>query len=257
MPDNHREDAEETNRARKIVGLIPARLDATRLPDKPLAEIAGKPMLWHVWERARRAVCLSDVYIATPDEQIVEATEKFGGKAIRTSDKHRSGTDRLAEAASHLGLQPDDIVVNIQGDEPLLDPRDIEMVVEPLILDSMLVMSSAMCLCPAADIDNPACVKVVCDFNGDSLYFSRARLPYPRKEEGGPVFQHIGLYAYRRDFLAKFASMPPSPLEQTESLEQLRVLENGYRIRMVLVQNAPIGVDTSEDLERVRRIIEK
>ncbi len=240
----------------RIVGLIPARLAATRLPNKPLIEIAGWPMVRHVWERARRARGLTEVAIATPDEEIMRAVEAFGARAIRTAASHRSGTDRLAEAALHLGLAPEDIVVNIQGDEPLLAPTAIEAVLAPLLADPGLPMASLMCPCPSEDLENPACVKVVCALSGDALYFSRARLPYPRNPDAAaPVMQHIGLYAYRRHFLAAYAALPPTPLEQAESLEQLRVLEHGYRIRMVRVETAPIGVDTPEDLARVRRLL--
>jgi 3-deoxy-manno-octulosonate cytidylyltransferase (CMP-KDO synthetase) len=240
----------------RTIGLIPARLAATRLPNKPLIDIAGKPMIQHVWERARQAKGLDEVAIATPDEEIIRAVEAFGGRAIPTAASHRSGTDRLAEAAARLGLNPQDIVVNIQGDEPLLDPAAIEAAVALLQADPGLPMASLMCPCPPEDRDNPDCVKVVCALNGDALYFSRARLPFPRREGGVSVMQHIGLYAYRRHFLATFAALSPTPLEQTESLEQLRALESGFRIRMARIAVAPIGVDTPEDLERVRRLLD-
>ncbi|HZP82313.1 MAG TPA: 3-deoxy-manno-octulosonate cytidylyltransferase [Chthonomonadaceae bacterium] len=242
--------------APRIVGLIPARLASTRLPDKPLLDILGWPMVRHVWERARRAQGVSEVAIATPDAEIVRAVEAFGARAILTSPAHRSGTDRLAEAARHLSLGPDDIVINIQGDEPLLEPAAIEAVVTPLLADPDLPMASLMCPCPESERDNPACVKVVCALNGYALYFSRARLPFPRNPDGPAlVMQHVGLYAYRRHFLATFASLPPTPLEQTEALEQLRALEHGYRIGMVRIETAPVGVDTPEDLENARRLM--
>ena len=173
-----------------------------------------------------------------------------------TSSAHRSGTDRLAEAAEVLGLPPNAIIVNIQGDEPLLNPAAIEATVQLLLADPDLPMASLMCPCPEIDRDNPACVKVVCAANGNALYFSRARLPFPRNATPTPVMQHVGLYAYRRHFLATYSTLLPTPLEMTESLEQLRVLENGYRIRMARVEAAPIGVDTPEDLARVRRLLE-
>ena len=237
----------------RVVGLIPARLASTRLPDKPLVDIAGWPMVRHVWERARRARGVSEVAIATPDTRIVEEAALFGARAIMTSDRHRSGTDRLAEAAEIMGLDPDDIVINIQGDEPLLPPSAIEAVIRPLLDDPQLPMSSLMCPCPAGERENPACVKVVPALNGDALYFSRARLPYPRNPDGvAIVMQHVGIYAYRRSFLSTYATLAPTPLETTELLEQMRVLENGYRIRMVRVERAPVGVDTPEDLEHAR-----
>jgi 3-deoxy-manno-octulosonate cytidylyltransferase (CMP-KDO synthetase) len=240
----------------RIVGIVPARLASTRLPDKPLADIAGWPMIRHVWELTRRVGGITDVAIATPDEEIVKACESFGAQALRTSPSHRSGTDRIAEAASLLGLAPGDIVINVQGDEPLLEPASIEAVLAPLLADPTLPMTSLMCPCPDDDKDNPGCVKVVAALNGDALYFSRARLPFPRVGNE-TVLQHIGLYAYRRHFLATFAALPPTPLEQAESLEQLRALEHGYRIRMVRVESAPVGVDTLEDLERARRLLER
>ncbi len=236
-----------------IVGIIPARMAATRLPGKPLLDIAGKPMIQHVWEKARMARNLSEVYVATPDPEIEAAVQAFGGRAIMTSDLHRTGTDRLAEAcrATHA-----DVVVNIQGDEPLIDPAHIDAAVEPLIADPGLPMTSLMVPCPPDQLDNPATVKVVCAANGDALYFSRARIPHDRSGHGqARVMQHIGLYAYRTDFLVAYASMEPTTLEKTEMLEQLRALENGCRIRMVEVGAAPLSVDTPEDLARVRELI--
>ena len=241
--------------APRVVGLIPARLASTRLPNKPLADIHGWPMIQHVWERARRAAVLSEVAIATPDEEIIRAVEAFGGRVVRTLASHRSGTDRLAEAATLLGLQDRDVIVNIQGDEPMLDPEAIERVVAVLQANRDLQMSSLMCPCPYEDLDNPACVKVVCAQNDNALYFSRARIPFSRQASGAMVYQHVGLYAYRRSFLAMFAGLPPTPLELTESLEQLRALEHGYPIRMARIAAAPIGIDTPEDLERVRNLM--
>jgi 3-deoxy-manno-octulosonate cytidylyltransferase (CMP-KDO synthetase) len=246
------------NQAIRVVGLIPARLAATRLPNKPLVDIAGKPMLQYVWQRAGSAACLSEVAVATPDVAIATAVAKFGGQAIMTAHTHRSGTDRLAEAAVIMGLGPEDIVVNIQGDEPLLEPVGIDAVVAPLLADPTLPMSSLMCPCPVEDLDNPGCVKVVCALNGDALYFSRARIPVARSgTQQIPVMQHVGLYAYRVTFLLRFAALEPTPLEQSEALEQLRALEHGYRIRMARIETAPIGVDTQEDLDRVKNRIER
>ena len=249
----------------RIVGLIPARLASTRLPDKPLVDISGWPMLRHVYERARRAKGMEEVAIATPDRAIADVARGFGARVLMTAATHLSGTDRLAEAARLLQLDNEAIVVNIQGDEPLLDPADIESVFAPLCAERHLPMSSLMCPCPRVEWDNPACVKVVCAQNGDALYFSRARLPFPRNpsdensdendKNAAIVMQHIGLYAYRSDFLQTYANLPPTPLEQMEGLEQLRVLENGYRIRMVRVENAPVGVDTPDDLARARQIL--
>lgn len=237
----------------KIIGIIPARMAATRLPGKPLLDLCGEPMIQRVWRRAHRSKVLADLLVATPDAAIAEAVRAFGGEAVMTSDRHRSGTDRLAEAAQNLDA---DIVVNIQGDEPLLDPATIDAVAAPLIADPSLPMSSLMCPCPESELDNPATVKVVCRPDGRALYFSRSRIPYPRVPEGSATpMQHVGLYAYRREFLLTFAKLAQTPLERTESLEQLRALENGYDIGMVVTDRAPLSIDTPDDLARVRERI--
>jgi 3-deoxy-manno-octulosonate cytidylyltransferase (CMP-KDO synthetase) len=239
----------------KAAAILPARLAATRLPNKPLADINCKPMIQHVYERASQARTLATVLVATPDQAILDAVTAFGGQAVLTSEAHRTGTDRVAEAAQGL---PEDVtvVVNVQGDEPLLDPATIDAVAAPLLADESIVMASLMCPLPEGREDDPNVVKVVCDQNGFALYFSRSPLPY-RRVPSVPYAprQHVGLYAYRRDFLALLTTLAPTPLEQTESLEQLRVLEHGYRIRMVETNRAPESVDTPEDLERVRRIL--
>lgn len=237
----------------EVVGIIPARLAAVRLPNKPLLDIAGKPMIWWVWHHAKQAKTLSEVMVATPDEQIAEVVRGFGGIAVLTSPRHRSGTERLAEVAQELSA---DIVVNIQGDEPSMPPENIDAVTRPLIDDPSLVMSSLMCPATEEEKDKPTVVKVVVDQEHNALYFSRSRIPYPRNPSApAVVYKHLGIYAYRRDFLLRYAAMEPTSLEQMEMLEQLRVLENGYRIRMVRVEQTSIGVDTEEDLERVRAIL--
>lgn len=237
----------------EVVGIIPARLAAVRLPNKPLLDIAGKPMIWWVWHHAKQAKTLSEVMVATPDEQIAEVVRAFGGIAVLTSPRHRSGTERLAEVAQGLSA---DIIVNVQGDEPLMPPENIDAAARPLMNDPSLVMSSLMCPATEEEKDKPTAVKVVVDRAGNALYFSRSRIPYPRDPSApAVVYKHLGIYAYRRDFLLRYASMEPTPLEQMEMLEQLRVLENGYRIRMVCVEQTSIGVDTEEDLERVRAIL--
>ncbi len=239
----------------QVVGIIPARLAAVRLPNKPLLDIAGKPMIWWVWHNAKQAKTLSEVMVATPDEQIAEVVRAFGGIAVLTSPKHRSGTERLAEVAQGLSAE---IIVNIQGDEPLMPPENIDAVAQPLIDDPSLPMSSLMCPATEDEKDKPTAVKVVVDRMGNALYFSRSRIPYPRDPSApATVYKHLGIYAYRREFLLEYARMEPTPLEQMEMLEQLRVLENGYRIRMVRVEQTSIGVDTEEDLERVRAILAK
>ena len=238
--------------AGRTIGIIPARLAATRLPNKPLLDIAGKPMVQWVYERAKCAKLLDDVLVATPDEEIFACVESFGGKAVMTSAAHRSGTDRLAEAAEYLDA---DLILNIQGDEPLLDPGTVDALIEAMMRYPDVPMGSLMCPLEAEEEDNPAVVKVVTDQEGFALYFSRARIPYPKDREAADPRKHIGIYAYRRDFLLAFPNMPPTPLEQAESLEQLRALENGYKIMMVETAFSPTSVDTQEDLDRVRRIL--
>lgn len=235
---------------------------ATRFPGKPLADICGRPMVQWVYERALRAKGVSGALIATCDREIADAVRAFGGQVAMTSGAHRSGTDRVAEAAADLDA---DVIVNLQGDEPLIDPASIDRALEPFAQSHDVVMTSLM-----VPIDHHAAadenlVKVVVDLENWALYFSRRPIPFfraatsaspPSGDEGTAViFGHVGLYAYTRDFLLTFASLPPTPLEQAESLEQLRALEHGYRIKMVQVSKRPLGVDTPEDLERVRRAI--
>ena len=236
----------------KAIGIIPARLAATRLPNKPLLDIAGKPMVQWVYERAKSARMLDDVLVATPDEEIFARVESFGGKAVMTSAAHHSGTDRLAEAAESLDA---DLILNIQGDEPLLDPGSVDALAEAMMRYPDVPMGSLMCRLEAEEEDNPAVVKVVTDQQGLALYFSRARIPYPRDREAAEPRKHIGIYAYRRDFLLAFPNMPPTPLETAESLEQLRALENGYKIMMVETAFSPTSVDTQEDLDKVKQIL--
>lgn len=241
-----------------VVGIIPARFASTRLPGKPLADIAGRPMIQHVYERAQRARSLDEVLVATDTAEIVEVVEAFGGRAILTDPAHATGTDRLAEVAA--GLLEVDVIVNIQGDEPLIDPSAIDAVVKPLLDGSDFPMSSAMtALDDPSEAEDPSVVKVVTALDGAALYFSRAAIPATRSRvpELDRWRKHLGLYAYRRSFLIELATFPPSPLEKLEALEQLRALENGFRIAMVeLEAHQSIGVDTPEDLERVRRLLE-
>jgi 3-deoxy-manno-octulosonate cytidylyltransferase (CMP-KDO synthetase) len=249
-----------------IVAIIPARFGSTRLPGKPLSQISGKPMVQHVWERARRARTVDRVLVATDDERIARAVRAFGGEAVMTSPSHATGTDRLAEAAA--AATDAEIVVNVQGDEPLLDWTLIDGAVAPLQAEPDLPMSTVSV--PLTDLEemlSPAVVKVVADARGDALYFSRSPIPLVR--DGGDLRasaaqavarglarKHVGLYAYRREALERFAALPPSPLEQAESLEQLRALHHGMRIRVVPMEGRPgMAVDTPQDLERVRAII--
>lgn len=226
---------------------------ATRFPGKPLIDICGKPMIQWVYERASLASKVSRVFVATCDPEIRQTVEAFGGEAIMTSDKARSGTDRLAEAAANLDT---DVIVNVQGDEPLIDPESINCALEPFESGTMPDMVSLMVPIDRVSAQDPNLVKVVVALDGHALYFSRSPIPYERTTlKGHTVYGHVGLYAYTREFLLKFASLEQTPLEKTESLEQLRVLEHGYRIRMVEIAERPIGVDTIEDCERVIEMI--
>lgn len=247
--------AERAGEKKRIVGMIPARLASTRLPNKPLLEIAGKPMIQWVYEHASAAQMIDEVIVATPDREIFDCVTSFSGKAEMTSYKHRSGTDRLEEVARKM---QGDLIVNIQGDEPLLDPTAVDLLAQSMIDSPDASMGSLMCLLEdQSEANDPAVVKVVTDSNNYALYFSRSEIPYKRNPEGARTFKHIGIYAYRWHFLLSYATMPPSPLETTESLEQLRALENGHKIKMVETDFSPTSVDTPEDLERVRAILSK
>ena len=233
----------------KVLCIIPARYASTRLPGKPLRDIAGKPMIVRVYERAAAARLVQDVIVATDDERIRAAVAAHGGRAVMTRADHATGTDRLAEVAEKMTEY--DLIINVQGDEPLIDPAVIDALVEPFLSDAALSMATVKtALAVEEDITNPNNVKVITDCAGNALYFSRARIPYARNP-GAKVYKHIGIYAYRRDFLLAYARMEQTPLELSESLEQLRALENGHRIRVVETDAVFIGVDTEEDLAAV------
>ena len=237
----------------KAVCIIPARYQSTRLPGKPLLDIAGKPMIQWVVERANKAKRISEVIVATDDDRILHVVQSFGGTAVLTSREHRCGTERLAEVASKM---PEvDIVVNVQGDEPLIEAESIDALVSVFDEAKKPEMATAMSRMEEADYTNPAAVKVVTAINGDALYFSRACIPYLRTVTGLGIWKHIGIYAYQKEFLLRFAQWPQTPLEQAESLEQLRVLEMGYCIRVVKTDHAGRGVDTPDDLDVVRHIL--
>lgn len=240
----------------KVLCVIPARYASTRLPGKPLSMIAGKPMIQHVYERACQAQLPDEVVVATDNELVEQAVIGFGGKAVMTSPDHPSGTDRLAEVA--LKYPDVDIIVNVQGDEPMIPPEIIDRLAEAFEGDAELNMATMKVVMDEEDYDNPAAVKVVTDQRGYALYFSRSLMPYPRnKPEGYKVFKHVGIYAYRRNFLLKYAALTPTPLERAESLEQLRALENGYKIKVLESDFQGIGVDTPEDLAAVNVLFEK
>jgi 3-deoxy-manno-octulosonate cytidylyltransferase (CMP-KDO synthetase) len=238
----------------KIVGFIPARAESTRFPGKPLADIQGKPMIMRVVERALKSSLLNKVYVATDSEEILKAVLDHGGTALMTSEDHKSGTDRIAQAAREVGLGEADIAVNIQGDQPLFDPVMIEEVVQPLLDDGTIPMSTLIYeIVRDEEITHPNAVKTVVDSEGFAIYFSRSTIPFFRDVKIRPIYyKHHGIYAYRNDFLQTFASLPQGFIEQAEHLEQLRALENGFRIKTVITDKDSIEVDTPEDLERVR-----
>jgi 3-deoxy-manno-octulosonate cytidylyltransferase (CMP-KDO synthetase) len=237
----------------KVVAIIPARYESTRLPGKALAVIDGKPMVQHVYERTRAIAGVSRTLVATDDERIAATVEKFGGEVAMTRRDHPSGTDRIAEVSRSLDA---DIVVNVQGDLPFLAARMLEAAVRMVEGDADLPMATLKApIRHQIELDNPNVVKVVTRSNGDALYFSRSPIPYWRAEHDDGVlgYRHIGLYVFRRQFLLEFARMPPTRLEQIEKLEQLRALERGYRIGVTeTVDDAGIEVDTPQDLERAR-----
>jgi 3-deoxy-manno-octulosonate cytidylyltransferase (CMP-KDO synthetase) len=234
--------------------IIPARYGSTRFPGKPLHLIAGKPLVQHVWERCRQVSLADGVIIATDDERIARAARDFGAEVVMTRDDHQSGTDRLAEVAALMPVATH--FLNVQGDEPLINPVLLGPLIELLRDDPVLPMvTAASALTDEAEVDNPNMVKVVLTASGYALYFSRSRIPFARHPPELPWYRHLGLYGYSRDFLLRFVSWPPSPLEKTESLEQLRALENGARVRVVLTSDDSPGVDTLEQARAVERIL--
>ena len=236
-----------------MIAVIPSRYASTRLPGKPLVDICGKPMVQHVYERVRRVSLFDEVLVATDDERILNAVKAFGGAACMTSPDCPSGSDRLIEVAkSH----PADVYVNVQGDEPLVEPASIEKLARAMLVDPSRQMGTLCYSISAEQAQNPNLVKVVRAHNGNALYFSRSPIPFPRSGGIAPqYFGHLGMYAYRREFLMNFGNLPYSPLENTEKLEQLRVLQAGIAIRVLEVEATGPGVDTPEDLEAVRRIL--
>jgi 3-deoxy-manno-octulosonate cytidylyltransferase (CMP-KDO synthetase) len=230
---------------------IPARMGSSRFPGKPLAMLAGRPMIEHVIEKALQAD-LGSVFVATDDERIAEVVHKTGATVCMTSPDHPSGSDRLAEAVRELDC---DVVINVQGDEPLIDPIAIRAVVEPFNDDAYLPMATlAHPLRSEADLDDANVVKVVCNAKGRAMYFSRATIPYPRSG-ASQALQHVGLYAYRKEFLLIYPSLDPCLTEQTEQLEQLRVLHHGYDIAVTVGDFHCIGVDTPADLARAQAML--
>lgn len=247
----------------KSIAIIPARYGSTRFPGKPLAELAGKPILQHVYERVRQAACISEVYIATDDQRIEDRAHAFGAEVVMTDPAHHSGTDRCAEVAD--GLPGDYIVVNIQGDEPFIDPRQIDQVSSLLCdQDAVGISTLARRLTDVDAIANPNIVKVVMNAAGRALYFSRSPIPFlrevPREQwvGQGVFFKHLGIYGFRRQVLLDIAHLPPGRYEQLERLEQLRWLEAGYAIQVGETDQETLGIDTPQDLERaIRKIAQK
>ncbi len=241
----------------KVTGIIPARYSSTRLPGKPLILIHGKPMIQRVYEQAQRSKLLDRVIVATDDTRIFDCVKDFGGEVMMTSEKHVSGTDRLAEAARMIIC---DIVVNIQGDEPFIDPKNIDIAIEPLLKDRLLNVSTlAFKITDPLDLENENKVKVVLDKNNFALYFSRNYIPFDMEHNPAKVwtlkdrvfYKHIGLYVYRKSFLMRFAKMKKSYLEEVEKLEQLRILENGDKIKVVITKKDSVSVDTLEDIKLI------
>lgn len=242
-----------------VVAIVPARYESNRFRGKPLASIAGKPMIRHVVERANRVELLSRVIVATDDPRIAECVAAFGGEYVMTRNDHVSGSDRLAEAAELIGLGDDDIVVNIQGDQPLFPPQVVEQVARPMLDEPNLPMSTLIYkIIRREEIADPNHVKTVFDHNHYALYFSRAPIPFQRNpnEVVAPTYyKHLGFYAYRKKFLTSFVRLPEGEWERYEKLEQLRALEYGYKIKVILTEHDSIEVDTPEDLLRVEQYL--
>jgi len=237
----------------RCVGVIPVRYASTRFPGKPLADLNGHPMIYHVYQRASQAAELSRLVVATDDERIRQAVEAFGGEVVMTSSNHATGTDRVAEAVRHLEA---DIVVNVQGDEPLLNPAMITQVIQPLLREEAVRVTTLMHpIKDIADALDANVVKMATDLDGNVLYYSRAPIPYPKDRKGYQMDKQIGLYAFRRQALEAFASWVSTPLETAEGIELFRFLEHAWKVRAVRTTHHMVPVDTPEDLERVRRLL--
>jgi 3-deoxy-manno-octulosonate cytidylyltransferase (CMP-KDO synthetase) len=244
----------------KYIAIIPARYASTRFPGKPLAMLGGKTVIQRVYEQARSIV--GEAYVATDDSRIFMAVERFGGRAVMTSDRHKSGTDRIEEAASKIGTNAD-VIVNIQGDEPFIQPSQLKTVMQLFDDPQTQIATLGKPFETIEAAENPNSPKIVTDLNGYALYFSRSLIPYVRGKErcewlgAFPFLKHIGLYAYRREVLSQITRLPQSPLELAESLEQLRWLQNGYRIKVGLTDIETVGIDTPDDLNRAEDFLKK
>ena len=241
----------------KIIAFIPSRYESTRFPGKPLALIAGRPMIQHVYERTLASVHVAEAFVATDDERIFQCVRGFGGNAVMTGQTHPSGTDRVAEAALKLGLKDHDLVVNVQGDQPTFDPSCLPDLLKPFQESFDIPMSTLMIrMTEKEEIENPNNVKVVTDSQGFALYFSRAPIPFYRDHgENQGVYKHLGFYAYPVRFLKVFSSLSPGPLESAEKLEPLRALEHGFKIKVEETRFDSIEVDTPEDIKKVEHLI--
>lgn len=243
------------NRGLKVSVVIPARYSSTRFEGKPLADILGRPMIYHVYHRAKKSKIAHDIIVATDDRRIKDCVEGFGGKAMMTSSAHQTGTDRIAEIARKIDS---DIIVNVQGDEPLLRYEMISQVVRPIIKDSSVnVVTMMNRMENAADFVDTTNVKVVTDLFNNVLFMTRSPVPYPKTRQNYCAYKQIGIYAFKRDYLIRFASMKQTPLELIEGVELLRVIENGHKLRAVLAEHSTFSVDTISDLFEVVKILKK
>jgi 3-deoxy-manno-octulosonate cytidylyltransferase (CMP-KDO synthetase) len=239
------------------IAIIPSRYGSSRLQGKPLVPIAGKPMIQRVYEQAQKSVVVTDVWVATDDRRIVEAVEAFGGNAVMTSDTCRSGTDRVAETANILQLAPDDIVINIQGDQPVFNPKSLDDLIFPFEQDSTVEMITlAFKIVNPREITDPKDVKAVFDTRGRALYFSRSQIPFPRDvDTRTDYYKHLGFYAYKKSFLDRFVTLPTGRCEAVEKLEQLRALEYGYPIQVAVTRFDSPEIDLPEDIVRVEHLL--
>src|SRR6266481_6725881 len=255
---NHGKLASMSTAKPEVVIVIPARFGSTRLPGKPLVALAGKPMIQRVYERAKMATLADRVIVATDDERIVKAVESFGGMARMTRSEHRTGTERVAEVAAHT---EGDVFVNVQGDEPLLDPVAVDTAVNSLLEEPIATISTvAVLIRTPADIMDPNLVKTVVDFEDNSIYFSRAPIPWVRDSAAkthARHLKHLGLYVFQRDALLEYPTLPQGELERIEQLEQLRWMENGWKIRVAEVEHDAVSVDVPEDVARVEELLAK
>jgi 3-deoxy-manno-octulosonate cytidylyltransferase (CMP-KDO synthetase) len=246
----------------KVIGVIPARMGSSRFPGKPLAKILGMPMIGHIYYRCKMAAALNDVYLATCDEEIKQYAESIGAKVVMTSDKHERASDRVAEAMTKIEKttgQRVDIIVMIQGDEPMVMPEMVNMAVQPMLKDDNILVANLMApIKTREEHQDPNSIKVVVDNNSDALYFSREPIPSGKKWAGQvPMFKQVCIIPFRKDFLSEFNSLTPTPLEKVESIDMLRVLEHGYKVKMVLTNFETYSVDTPEDLRFVEGLMKK